>query len=60
LSTGAHVHYEILINGRFVDPMKVRLPRGRVLAGEPLSNFEKDRDQLDSFLAHAPIRAAAR
>ena len=30
LSTGAHLHYEILINGRVVDPMKIRLPRGRV------------------------------
>ena len=27
------VHYEILVNGRFVDPMRVRLPRGRVLEG---------------------------
>ena len=33
LSTGAHVHFEILINDRFVDPMKVKLPRGRVLDG---------------------------
>jgi murein DD-endopeptidase MepM/ murein hydrolase activator NlpD len=58
LSTGAHVHYEILINGRFVDPMKVRLPRGRVLDGPTLANFEKDRDQLDTMLAHAPARVA--
>ncbi|HEY3677078.1 MAG TPA: M23 family metallopeptidase, partial [Bradyrhizobium sp.] len=27
-STGAHVHYEILVNGRFVDPMRIKLPRG--------------------------------
>ena len=33
LSTGAHLHYEIMINGRRVDPMKVKLPRGRVLEG---------------------------
>ncbi len=31
LSTGAHVHYEILVNGRFVDPMRIKLPRGRSL-----------------------------
>ncbi len=23
LSTGAHVHYEIMVNGRFVDPMRI-------------------------------------
>ena len=33
LSTGAHVHYEILVNGRFVDPMRIKLPRGRALDG---------------------------
>ena len=32
-STGAHVHYEILVNGRFVDPMRIKLPRGRSLEG---------------------------
>ena len=31
LSTGAHVHYEILVNNRFVDPMRIKLPRGRIL-----------------------------
>ena len=33
LSTGSHLHYEILVNGRFVDPMRIKLPRGRVLEG---------------------------
>ena len=33
LSTGPHLHYEILVNGRFVDPLRVQLPRGRVLDG---------------------------
>ena len=37
LSTGAHVHYEILVNGRFVDPMRIKLPRGRVLEGPVLA-----------------------
>ncbi len=31
LSTGSHVHYEIRVNGRFVDPMRIKLPRGREL-----------------------------
>jgi murein DD-endopeptidase MepM/ murein hydrolase activator NlpD len=53
LSTGPHVHYEILINGRFVDPMKVKLPRGRVLEGPLLASFEEQRDKLDQVLARA-------
>ncbi|MDE1972368.1 MAG: M23 family metallopeptidase, partial [Hyphomicrobiales bacterium] len=58
LSTGSHVHYEILINDRFVDPMKVKLPRGRVLDGVTLAQFEKSRAQLDSLMAHVPSRLA--
>ena len=53
LSTGAHLHYEILINGRFVDPMKVRLPRGRVLEGALLAGFDQERERLDNMLARA-------
>jgi murein DD-endopeptidase MepM/ murein hydrolase activator NlpD len=47
-STGAHVHYEILVNGRFVDPMRVKLPRGRSLEGPLMAGFEKERDRLDA------------
>ncbi|WP_441243687.1 peptidoglycan DD-metalloendopeptidase family protein [Tardiphaga sp. 768_D3_N2_1] len=48
MSTGAHVHYEILVNGRFVDPMRVKLPRGRSLEGPIMANFEKERDRIDT------------
>ena len=48
MSTGAHVHYEILVNGRFVDPMRVKLPRGRSLEGMVMTSFEKERDRLDT------------
>jgi hypothetical protein len=50
-STGPHVHYEILVNGRFVDPMRVKLPRGRSLEGPMLAGFEKERDRLDAMMA---------
>lgn len=50
-STGPHVHYEILVNGRFVDPMRVKLPRGRSLEGPMLSGFEKERDRLDGMMS---------
>ena len=47
-STGPHVHYEILVNGRFVDPLRVKLPRGRSLEGPIMASFEKERDRLDA------------
>jgi murein DD-endopeptidase MepM/ murein hydrolase activator NlpD len=54
LSTGAHVHYEIVVNGRFVDPMRIRLPRGRVLEGPILAGFEKERDRVESMMSRKP------
>jgi murein DD-endopeptidase MepM/ murein hydrolase activator NlpD len=51
LSTGAHVHYEILVNGRFVDPMRIKLPRGRSLDGPLMAGFEKERDRLDGMMS---------
>jgi murein DD-endopeptidase MepM/ murein hydrolase activator NlpD len=50
MSTGAHVHYEILVNGRFVDPMRIKLPRGRSLEGPLMAGFEKERDRLDAMM----------
>jgi murein DD-endopeptidase MepM/ murein hydrolase activator NlpD len=55
MSTGSHVHFEIIVNDRFVDPMRIRLPRGRVLDGDTLASFDHDRDQLDAVLSHAPV-----
>jgi murein DD-endopeptidase MepM/ murein hydrolase activator NlpD len=52
LSTGAHVHYEILVNGRFVDPMRIKLPRGRSLDGPLIASFEKERDRLDAMMTN--------
>ena len=58
LSTGPHVHYEILVNGRFVDPLRVKLPRGRVLEGNLLANFDKERDRYDGIITRYAPRVA--
>ena len=58
LSTGPHVHYEILVNGRFVDPLRVKLPRGRVLDGPVLASFDKERDRVDSIITRSSPRVA--
>jgi murein DD-endopeptidase MepM/ murein hydrolase activator NlpD len=57
VSTGSHVHFEILVNGRFVDPMRIKLPRGRVLDGGTLAQYEKDRTQLDAVMVNSPTTA---
>ena len=50
LATGAHLHYELMVNGTKVDPMRVRLPNGKVLKGDDLAAFKQERDRIDLLL----------
>lgn len=50
LSTGAHCHFEIVVNGIKQNPMRVHLPNGKVLKGRDLSLFEQKRNSIDTTL----------
>jgi len=50
LATGAHLHYELLVNGSKVDPMRVRLPVSRALAGKELEAFNEEIKRIDELL----------
>jgi murein DD-endopeptidase MepM/ murein hydrolase activator NlpD len=50
-STGPHLHYEILRQGRRVNPMRIRLPSGRKLKGGELARFQDGRKETDAIFA---------
>jgi len=40
MSTGPHLHYEVIINGKKVNSQKLKLPSGKILKGKERKNFE--------------------
>jgi murein DD-endopeptidase MepM/ murein hydrolase activator NlpD len=54
-STGPHLHYEILHNGRQMNPKRLNLPSGRKLVGAELKRFLTARDALERRHAALPI-----
>lgn len=59
-TTSAHLHYELHIDGRAVDPMRAKLPRGAPLSGAELTRFQRTARPLLVGLAEAsaPRRVA--
>ena len=51
LSTGPHLHYEVIVNGKKVNSQKLKLPSGKTLKGEERKQFELDRIKIDLRLA---------
>ena len=46
-STGPHLHYEVVVNGKKVNSQKLKLPSGKILKGENRKLFETSKIRLD-------------
>ncbi len=45
-STGPHLHYEIIFQNKQINPLKLKLPSGKVLKGDELSKFQREAKRI--------------
>ena len=46
-STGPHLHYEVIVNGKKINSQKLKLPSGKILKGQERKLFETEKIKLD-------------
>ena len=51
MSTGPHLHYEVVVNGKKVNSQRLKLPSGKKLKGEARKDFELKRIKIDLKLS---------
>mgnify|MGYP003305537011 CR=1 FL=1 len=47
LSTGPHLHYEVIENGKKINSQKLKLPSGKILKGQDRKMFEVSKIKID-------------
>jgi murein DD-endopeptidase MepM/ murein hydrolase activator NlpD len=53
LSTGPHLHYEVIHNGTKLNPKGAKAPQGTILGGRDLAAFKAQKHKIDLLIAAA-------
>ena len=56
MSTGPHLHYEVIVNGKKVNSQKLKLPSGKVLKDHERTQFEIHRIKTDVLIAELLVK----
>jgi murein DD-endopeptidase MepM/ murein hydrolase activator NlpD len=57
-STGPHLHYEVMLKAKQINPMGVKLPTGRELTGQDLLAFQANVGRVQQALSSEPSQVA--
>ena len=54
MSTGPHLHYEVMVGNKRINPMTLKLPSGRKLKGRELAEFQAQVQKITILIAEVP------